>query len=222
MPFYVIGVDLGQVRDCTALAVVRVIGTTQTAELPATRYSTLAGREMRTIRQESWEGLPARYEVEHLERLPLGTRYPEVVARVAECWGQVPDPKHLVVDATGVGGPVVDLLRERGLPAVAVTITAGDAPHVDAGAGALRVPKRDLVAAVEVSLQDGRLKIAEALPEAQTLLRELLAFGENGARSGEHDDLVLALALACWVGWAALGQERTFTVYRPAPLVGGY
>ena len=54
----------------------------------------------------------------------------------------------------------------------------------------------------------GRLRIAAALPEADTLVRELLAFQVKitaaahdtyGAwREGTHDDLVLAVALACW------------------------
>lgn len=38
------------------------------------------------------------------------------------------------------------------------------------------VPKRDLASALAVALQSGRLRIASALPHAQTLLSELLAF----------------------------------------------
>jgi hypothetical protein len=45
----------------------------------------------------------------------------------------------LAVDATGVGKPVVDLLRERGLAPMAVTITGGDT--VTGDARARRVPK---------------------------------------------------------------------------------
>jgi hypothetical protein len=76
--------------------------------------------------------------------------------------------------------------------------------------GGWRVPKRDLVAVLQVLLQTGRLKIASALPDADTLQRELLAFEVKitsaandtyGAwREGAHDDLVLAVALACWRG----------------------
>jgi hypothetical protein len=61
-----------------------------------------------------------------------------------------------------------------------------------------------------VLLQTGRLKIASALPEAEVLVKELLAFQVKitstahdayGAwREGVHDDLVLALALATWYG----------------------
>ena len=75
--------------------------------------------------------------------------------------------------------------------------------------GGYRVPKRDLVSAAQVLLQSGRLKIASGLPEAETLKRELLNFrvkidpktahdSYDHWRENEHDDLVLATALACW------------------------
>jgi len=63
---------------------------------------------------------------------------------------------------------------------------------------------------VQVALQTDKLKIAEALPEAGTLVRELQDFQVKiteaandtyGAwREGAHDDLVLAVALALYVG----------------------
>jgi hypothetical protein len=54
---------------------------------------------------------------------------------------------------------------------------------------------------------EGRLKILRELAEAETLVRELqdfrIEFTAAGhltfnARSGKHDDLVLALAIAVW------------------------
>lgn len=116
-----------------------------------------------------------------------------------------------MVDATGVGRPVTDLLRRERLPGglVEVTITGGDAATREGDAW--RVPKRDLVSTVQVLLQGERLKIASALPDAATLTRELLAFqvkigpetahDSYGAwRENAHDDLVLAAALAVWYG----------------------
>ena len=115
---------------------------------------------------------------------------------------------HLVVDGTGVGAPVVDLFREGGLSPISVTITGGDATTHEGGNW--HVPKRDLVGTLQVLFQTGRLKVAEELPEAQTLVNELMAFqvkisatghDSYGAwREGSHDDLVLAAALACWYG----------------------
>ena len=66
-----------------------------------------------------------------------------------------------------------------------------------------------LVASVQTLLQSGHLKIAPGMELAPVLKRELLTFRVkiNPAtahdsyehwREGDHDDLVLATALACW------------------------
>jgi hypothetical protein len=71
------------------------------------------------------------------------------------------------------------------------------------------VPKRDLVSVMQVALQSGWLKIAAELELAETLKNELLNFkvkvniatGHDSYevwRENEHDDLVLACAMACW------------------------
>lgn len=118
----------------------------------------------------------------------------------------------LVADRTGVGRPVVDVLRAAELSPV--TITGGDVVTQDGRD--FRVPKRDLVSAVQVLLQSERLKIARALPEASMMTGELLAFkvsinlrghdsyGNDAGqwRENPHNDLVLAVALACWYGEA--------------------
>jgi hypothetical protein len=73
-----------------------------------------------------------------------------------------------------------------------------------------------LVAAVQAPLQDGRLKFADALTLAPTLVQEMLSFqvkiSDNahdsyGAwREGAHDDLLLAVMLACW--WPTRARPR--------------
>ena len=120
----------------------------------------------------------------------------------------------LVVDQTGVGRPVVDMLEDglRGRVTCQfcpITITGGHEVTKSA-AGELRVPKKELVGGLQVLLQTRRLKVARALPEAATLVRELETFRVKvteaanetfGAwREGQHDDLVLAVGLAAWVG----------------------
>jgi hypothetical protein len=68
-----------------------------------------------------------------------------------------------------------------------------------------RVPKRDLMAGLQVAFQKRRLRLAEglwALRELQEELRSMRlrvsadGFERYGGRG--HDDLVLALALAWW------------------------
>lgn len=148
--------------------------------------------------------------VRHLERFPLGTAYPTIVRRVRQLMQAPPlvDRAQLVVDATGVGKPVVDLLTEAGLEPISVTITGGDSTTHEGRQ--YRVPKRELVTTVQVLLQPDRLKIAKGLPEAMTLMKEMLAFKVKITVSGhdtyeawrerDHDDLVLAVCMATWYG----------------------
>lgn len=185
-PDYVIGLDLGQTTDFTAVAVLE--------RPPADNDDPV-------------------YALRHLQRFALGTPYTEIVpavVRLADTGRLRGSP--LVVDQTGVGRPVVDLLRRTpgAGRVVPVTITAGEKATQTAD-GSWHVPKKDLVSRLQLLLQAGRLKIAKALPEADVLVRELEAFQVRitaaahetfGARrEGAHDDLVLAAALACW--WAA-------------------
>ena len=64
-----------------------------------------------------------------------------------------------------------------------------------------------LVSRLQALLHAGELKVAAALPLADVLVQELRDFqvrfsdtghASFGARSGRHDDLVLALAIAVW------------------------
>lgn len=184
---FFIGLDLGQASDYTAIAVVE--------------------------RKESlYEAKPDEYHIRHLERPKLGTPYPAIVERVRDLMqsGQLINQVALVVDKTGVGAPVVDMFRKARLRPVAVTITGGNSVGSD-GDGDYHVPKRDLVTTLQVLFQSGRLKVAANLPEARTLVEELLNFKVKiniqtahdtyeAWREGVHDDLVLAAALACWYG----------------------
>lgn len=193
-PHYLVGLDLGQAQDYTALV----------------------------IAEQQDTPPQASYQVRHLERFALGTAYPTIVSHVHALLQHPPLQRHtsLVVDATGCGRPVVDLLTQAQLDPVAVSIHGGD--QVSHEGCHWRVPKRDLVGALQVLLQTQRLKVAEALPLAQVLVQELLNFrvtidsrtahdSYSSWRESDHDDLVLACALACW--WGEHGIARP-GVYR--------
>jgi len=199
---YFDGVDLGQKQDYSAIAVVE-------------KWEA-AGE----IDHWSWErAIEVGHSLRHLERVALGTPYPEVVRRVREVArsGALAGRCTMVADATGVGGPVMDMLRaaDLGCELVEVTITCGDrASWADGG---WRVPKRDLVVGLEVMLETGSLKIAAGLREGGTFIKELTEMRvkvsggrreQFGAwREGTHDDLVLAAALACWrAKWGLVGE----------------
>ncbi|MCX6026880.1 MAG: hypothetical protein NTY23_11585, partial [Chloroflexi bacterium] len=70
-----------------------------------------------------------------------------------------------------------------------------------------RVPQRDLIGVVQLLLQQGRLDLPKRLPETPALVGQLDAWratagfrGRDRYELGGEDDLVTALALACWWG----------------------
>jgi hypothetical protein len=187
---YLIGLDLGQSQDYTALCVLEATGGAFAS--PPTFG-------------------PKYYAVRHLQRWVLGTTYPAIVQDVAALLWRPPLAGTwvpLVVDATGVGRPVVDLFRASGLPAIAVTLTGGIQDNLGDGVN-VTVPKRTVVSNLVACFQSGRLKIAQALDQAPVLINELANFKlkvnlETGNESYEawreaiHDDLVLCVGIACW------------------------
>jgi hypothetical protein len=205
---FVIGLDLGQRADFTAVAVLERTETTL-PPLPGARVprpsAIYAVRQLDRVRQESYE--------------QVADGVADLLRRRAQLRGA-----DLVVDASGVGIAVTDMLRARGLTFQPVTITGGERMTVDEGRW--RVPKRDLVAVVAVLLEGRRLAVAAGLPLAETLRDELLNFrikltpsGHDayGAgtdwREGQHDDLVLAVALAAW--WAERGGPAVTAAWQP-------
>lgn len=187
---FFVGVDLGQRRDHTAVVVVERI------------------EHRRVFMGTQFDRLVERYA----QRMALGMPYPQVVERLREIvraddlfYGRCT----VTVDASGVGAPVVDMMNAARLacPVTAITITGGERASKDC------VPKRDLMAEVLVLLENRKLSIGR-LREGPQLARELCDVRERvhangrvrlGAEgSGEHDDLVIALALACW---SAKGRE---------------
>ena len=178
---FFVGCDLGQVNDYTALAV---------------------------IERTQLEGVAdPMYTCPHLERVPLGTSYEAVAERVRTLL-EAPQLRGatLIIDATGVGRPVLEMMQRQGMRPVPVTIHGGDTVTRD-GIG-FRTPKRDLVGAAQILLQSRRLKFAKSLPDVPVLVKELqnmrVKLSANGHDSYEHrgdsdhDDLVLAVCIAVW------------------------
>ena len=193
---FALGLDLGQQIDPTAIAIVERI---VEAKRPREIGSDLLER-----------AAPPRYECRWLMRMPLQTSYPDVVSFVGNRLSLPPLRQNcrLVIDATGVGRPIVDLFARAGLRPIGVTITAGDSEHRDPdGSQNYRVAKIVLVSRLQALLHSGALAIARSLPEQPALVSELQNFRASisdlgnasfGARQGAHDDLVLALAIALW------------------------
>ena len=58
------------------------------------------------------------FQCGHLERLPLGTPYPSIVAQVGRLLGKFPAGTEIAIDLTGVGRPVFDMFKYSGISPV--------------------------------------------------------------------------------------------------------
>ena len=203
MSIFVAGLDLGQARDYSALVILEGRGTLRKVEWEARdAILGLPGMERCEVEVLPVSGM----DVRHIERFKLGTKYKQIASEVGARMRHIPQPRYLAVDETGVGVAVTELLAP--LNPHGITITAGSEVTIVAPMK-LRVPKRDLVAALQVGLQAGMLRIANGLPRAELLVREMLAFRARISEAGhdtyeawreqEHDDLVLAAAMAAWM-----------------------
>jgi hypothetical protein len=203
-PWYIVGLDLGQAQDYSALCVVERTFETDPDD-PGRRQSA--------------------YGVRHLRRWQLGTPYTAVVADLADLAVRKPLPgSPLVVDATGVGRPVIELIRAADLPLWVSPVVIHGGHELGSGPdGSAHVPKKDLVGVMQTLVQFRRFRISPALPDAKVLGRELQQFRVKVSlltgtetfeawREREHDDLVLSVALACWFG------ERHGPFDPPAPI----
>jgi hypothetical protein len=198
---YIIALDLGQSRDWSALVI------NQRVEAERIEWN-----EMRGVDLAPWERQRRpmiRHNLVRLHRYPLGTSYPEIARSVNDVMRQLPTMKFapdLVVDASGVGRPVVDQLRELGLNPQGVTITGGFG--VSGTYSDRRIAKNVLACLLDVVLSEPRLKVPSTDPLAQVLIDELRYFIVKVTTAGNeqfaalresiHDDLVLAAALGVW------------------------
>ena len=162
-----VGLDLGQAQDYTALVVVRHTRLLDVVHL---------------------------FLCNHITRFPLGTSYtkivddvvklvtrPELLTDAETMYGRkYKATPTLVIDQTGVGRAVVDMF-ERALepwrgtyPNVEpVTIHGGrNSGRSEDGRG-WSASKLDLVASAQAALSEGRLKIVPSLDHADLLRREL-------------------------------------------------
>ena len=178
----IIGLDLGQANDFTAIVILEVHGD--------------------------------ELHVPHLERM-RHKPYPEVVQHVLALTKafRTQGRTDLVVDATGVGRGIVDMLQA--VNPVRVSITSGQ--QVNQDGSQWNVPKKDLIAALVVAFENHKIKIANGLELGPILASEAMnlkaKISTNGHtefkadwRDGEHDDLALALACAVW--WAVRPDGR--------------
>jgi hypothetical protein len=195
-PHYLISVDLGIAPARTAIAVMEIHGVRPTVEL----------------------------HVRAISRPPLGTKTAAIIEETRALCDQLEeqlvrqyarwaDPDELrwssrsvLVDLTGSGLPALALFDHARVHTIPIWITNGIGfSHESRG---YRVAKPDLISALSLLVEDGRVKVAAALTEAPTVLREFQTFQRTTPlgtpderavwRERPDDDLVLSLAMGAW------------------------
>jgi hypothetical protein len=191
------GVDLGQAIDSSTICVLRKVRLP--TELVAGDAATLGP----DLRQKLG---PAKIYLEHAERLPLNMSYVAQAARIKQV-SMMPNYRGAtwLTDRTGVGRGVVDILTDTyNLHTKRVCITSGRNIGRDRD-GSITVPKIDLMAAVMASFAQKELRISPKLSDYVEVMKQLRAmqsqYTQNAnitfnAASGQHDDYVIAIALA--------------------------
>lgn len=208
-----VGLDLGKLHDPSALVVAEILPNQDSARRPD------------GLRMPPY----TRYRVQRIQRLPLGLDYPQQVgyvlrmltaiyelARWEESIGHItfgaPDLAiQLYADATGVGGPIIDLLRgalehdtRLRWHVVLWPITFAHGERYNRSNG--RMGKAYLVSRLQALLQQQHIDLPAHDAEVAAMVDELKAYdirvdqdGHDtyGAfKTGAHDDMATALGLA--------------------------
>jgi hypothetical protein len=195
-PHYLISVDLGIAPARTAIAVMEMHGARPAVEL----------------------------HVRAISRPPLGTKTAAIIEETREVcdrlgeqlvrqYARWADPDELrrssrsvLVDLTGSGLPALARFTHARVHPIPIWLTNGMGYTHESGG--YRVAKPDLISALSLLVEDGRVKVAAALTEAPTVLREFQTFqratplGTPDERAlwrvRPDDDIVLSLAMGAW------------------------
>ena len=176
------------------------------------------------------------YVLKTLKRWALGTSYVTIAVDVASIIANpnlqphglhregsfqrplmlAPADPSLVVDATGVGEPVIDYLKTLHLQPVPIVFTSGETQHYT------NVPKQDIIDALQMAMAKGEFKISKDLAILPVFYKELQNFRATRTGSGRttmaavtgHDDTVLSTALGVWFAEQE-AKKPVFTAQRP-------
>jgi hypothetical protein len=132
-PTFVVAVDLGISRNFTALVLLERVERQVD--------------EIQDDRDPAWN--PVVYHVLHLKRFPLGTESPEIIEFISQLMARstLAGRIRLVVDASGIGMPIVKEMRRYGLRPEPITFTSGGRTRRN------NVPKRDLLSGLLLLFQ---------------------------------------------------------------------
>jgi hypothetical protein len=150
-------------------------------------------------------------QIRYLERLPLGERYEDQIEQIKAVFASVQSDSgmspRMIVDHTGVGRAVVEMIQKAGFHPIMVTVTGGGS-HTKEGCY-WKVPKKELVSPLIVGIQNKTVLISKGLQFTDDMKKELqnfklkinIATGNESFeawREQDHDDLVFATALVVY------------------------
>jgi len=161
-----------------------------------------------------YDGNPPMYWVRRIVKLQKGMPYDAQVREVRTLFFEYHNPR-LIIDRTGVGLPICDMIVAGGLQPIQVSLTAGDIMNKPEP-GKINLPKKDMVSSLTRCIQERRIKVTRDCENAALFRTELKAFqlkvsasGHNtyNAAPGSHDDTITAIGLCLWWGDKGIGHN---------------
>ena len=204
-----VGMDLGQLQDFSAISVLRLMEITQPVTVdddPNRRNNAFdVFQEYHLVHLERFQDS----YVGALDRLEAVLNHPGIML----------DQKETILDASGLGQPVVEMAWNRQIEVVPMCITGGETPRYSEGK--YYVPRHELISCVISIFQSERIKIADELELKQLLIDELSSLTVKKratgaetyetAKSTEHDDMVMSLSMPLWLAQQRNVQQRVTT-----------
>ncbi|MCK5614045.1 hypothetical protein KAR91_69925 [Candidatus Pacearchaeota archaeon] len=218
---FCLSVDLGSENDYTAFSLIKRVEKIQDKGIPS--FNSRPFRDEPTI-------VIAELHLTHMERVPLKTPYAKIVEKIGYIVNrpEFVDNIALVIDKTGVGIPVIQMMYQAGLAPIGISIHGGE--RVTTSKTDYGVPKRDLVTALLAAFQLRRFKMPppSKLPIIKEFSEELTNFQmKMNAKTGHdsyeawleriHDDLVISAALGVWWMDKTHGVSTTLEAKRAKP-----
>jgi hypothetical protein len=199
---FCLSVDLGSERDPSAFSLIE--------RIEKIRDKNILSHPVHMMRRDEPITVVSELHLAYMEKIPLKTPY-HVIVEKAKFIVNRPEFVNniaLVVDRTGVGIPVVQMMYNQGLAPIGISIHGGNS--VTSSKGVYNVPKRDLVMALLTAIQMKRFKTRspETMPIIKDFRTQLEGFQMKISNSGHdsyeawtervHDDLVLSAAMGVW------------------------
>lgn len=211
-----VGVDVGKLQDPAALAIAEIVQV-HTGQY---HYQRKAPEPAHIGPRGEWIPMKgpdpvmrSHYTIRYITRLTLGMSYPDMARYLADLLSNERFARRRVrtfLDATGVGQGVYDMLRAeiklrketQHIRLFPITFVSGEKYNPKTGS----LGKEYLVSRLQALLQNGRVH-GPKTPEMEATVEELRVYearinqdghAQYGAfKTGKHDDLATALALAC-------------------------